>query len=118
MGFVKTFEEIMTNTRATADFYDAEMLMVFWETKPEVVAKLLPAPLNPAAIPLAMAFVAWYPSTNFDVTYHESALFVRARYNGEEGNYCLSMPVTSDIAMAAGREFYGFPKKMADVHFS
>jgi acetoacetate decarboxylase len=118
MGFVKTFEEIMANTRATADFYDAEMLMIFWETQPEIVERLLPAPLKPAAIPLAMAFVAWYPSTNFDVTYHESALFVRARYSGEEGNYCLSMPVTSDIAMAAGREFYGFPKKMADIHFS
>ncbi len=32
MGFVKLFEAIMANMRATADFYDAEMLMVFWET--------------------------------------------------------------------------------------
>jgi hypothetical protein len=45
MGFVKSFDEIMANTRATVDFYDTEMLMVFWETKPEIVAKLLPPPL-------------------------------------------------------------------------
>lgn len=117
MGFVKSLQEIMANTRETADFYDAEMLSVFWETKPEIVARLLPAPLKPAVMPIAMAFVAHYPRTNFDVVYNESALFLRATYNGEEGSYCLGMPVTSDMAMAAGREFYGFPKKMADVYY-
>lgn len=117
MGFVKSFEEIMANTRATADFYDAEMLFVFWETKPEIIAKLLPPPLEPADAPVAMAFVADYPATNFDVIYKESALFVSAEYNGEQGSYCLAMPVTNDIAMAGGREMFGFPKKMADIHF-
>ncbi|HSR11510.1 MAG TPA: acetoacetate decarboxylase family protein [Thermodesulfobacteriota bacterium] len=117
MGFVKSFQEIMANARPTADFYKAEMLTVFWETKPEIVARLLPPPLKPAERPIAMAFVADYPATNFDVVYKESALFVRAVHNGEEGGYCLAMPVTNDIAMAAGREFLGFPKKMADIYF-
>ncbi len=117
MGFVKTLQEIMSYARTTTDFYSAEMLIVFWETKPEIVARLLPPPLKPAPRPVAMAFVADYPRTNFDVVYKESALFLRAVYNGEEGGYCLSMPVTNDIAMAAGREFLGFPKKMADIHF-
>jgi len=116
VGFVKSFQEIMANTRATADFYDAEMLTVFWETKPEIIAKLLPPPLKPAKDNIAMAFVANYPRTNFDVTYKESALFVRALHNGEEGSYCLAMPVTNDMAMAGGREVYGFPKKMANIH--
>jgi acetoacetate decarboxylase len=118
MGFVKSFQEIMANIRPTADFFDAEILMVFWETKPEIIARLLPPPLKPAKDPVAMAFVAFYPRTNFDVTYKESALFVRAAYNGEEGNYCLAMPVTNDIAMAGGREVFGYPKKMAEIHFA
>jgi len=117
MGFVKTFEQIMANTRATADFYDAQMLVVYWETKPEIIAKLLPPPLKPVPYPIALAFIAHYPSTNFDVTYRETALFISAAFNGEVGGYCLAMPVTSDIAMAAGREFYGFPKKLADIHY-
>jgi acetoacetate decarboxylase len=116
MGFVKTLQEIISFNKPTADFYGAEMLTVLWETKPEIVAKLLPPPLKPASQPVAMAFVADYPRTNFDVTYRESALFLRAVYNGEEGGYCLSMPVTNDIAMAGGREVFGFPKKMADIH--
>ncbi len=115
MGFVKTFQEIQANIRATADFYDAEMLTVFWETKPEIIARLLPAPLKPAAEPIVRAFVASYPRTNFDVVYKESALFVRAAYDGEEGNYCLAMPVTNDMAMVGGREVYGFPKKIANI---
>jgi len=117
MGFVKTFEQIMANTWATADFYDAQMLVVYWETKPEIIARLLPPPLKPTTHPIALAFVAYYPSTNFDVTYKETALFISAAFNGEEGGYCLAMPVTSDMAMAAGREFFGFPKKMADIHY-
>jgi acetoacetate decarboxylase len=116
MGFVKSLEELLANRKETADFYDARMLTVFWETKPEVIAKLLPAPLQPAENPLAMAFVADYPRTNFDVTYQESALFISAVYDGEEGSYCLSMPVTNDMAMGLGREVLGFPKKMADIH--
>jgi acetoacetate decarboxylase len=116
MGFVKSLQEIMANMRATADFYDAEMLTVFWETKPEIIARLLPSPLKPAERPIAFSFVAHYPMTNFDVTYYESALFISASYNGEEGNYCLAMPVTNDIAMAGGREVFGFPKKMAEIH--
>lgn len=117
MGFVKSLQEVLANTRQTADFYDAEMLTVFWETKPEIVAKLLPPPLKPANRPIAMAFIADYPRTNFDVVYKESALFLRAVHDGAEGGYCLSMPVTNDMAMAMGREFLGFPKKMADIDF-
>jgi len=118
MGFVKSLEAIVARSGETADFYDAEMLVVFWETKPDIVRRLLPAPLKPAAQPLVTAFVANYPRTNFDVTYQESALFLRAEYEGEEGSYCLAMPVTNDIAMAGGREIFGFPKKIADVQLN
>lgn len=118
MGFLKTFEEITKNYRETADFYDAEMLVVLWETKPDIVKRLLPPPLKPARKPLATAFVANYPRTNFGVSYLESALLLRAEFNGEEGNYCLSMPVTNDIAMAAGREIFGYPKKIANIQFN
>ena len=34
---------------------------------------------------------------------------------GRREDIALSMPVTSDMAMAGGREIFGFPKKMADI---
>ena len=45
MGFVKSYEEIVGNATESADFYDGEMLMAVWETRPEAVDKLLPPPL-------------------------------------------------------------------------
>jgi acetoacetate decarboxylase len=115
MGFVKSLEEIAAGYQSNAVFYDAEMLTIYFETKPEVVKRLLPPPLKPAKDPLGGAFVANYPKTNFGVTYLESALFLLAEYNGEEGAFCLAMPVTSDMALILGREVFGYPKKMADI---
>ena len=115
MSFVKTYEEILNNATESGDFYDAEMLSLVWETTPEAIEKLLPPPLKPAEKPLALAFVANYPSTNFSVPYKESALFVNASFEGQEGFYCLAMPVTNDMAMAGGREVWGYPKKLANI---
>lgn len=118
MGFLKSIEEIARRRPETADFYDAEMLTVFWETRPEVVRRLLPPPLEPAQRPVAGAFVANYPRTNFGIAYLEGALLLRASYKGEEGSYILAMPVTDDMAMAGGREIYGYPKKIGTIRVS
>lgn len=117
MSFKKTTEEIENIFRLnTGDFYDAEVISVYWETKPEIVEKLLPPPLKPAKHPVATAFVADYPRTNFGVSYKEAALFLYAEYGGIQGMYCLSMPVDNDIALILGRETFGYPKKMANIH--
>lgn len=118
MGFVKSYEELGGIALETSEFYDAEMLTVLWETKPEIVERLLPPPLKPAGRPLASAFVAHYPKTNFGPPYYEGALFLRADFDGVEGNYCLAMPVTDDLAMAGGREVFGYPKKIANIEFN
>lgn len=97
------------------EFEAAEILRVVFRTDRKVIAKILPKPLKPTRKPLALAFVARYPTTNFGVSYDEGALFVNAAYKGETGSYCLAMPVNNDMAMIGGRERYGFPKKMADA---
>ncbi len=118
MSFVKSFQELQQLGRMKAEFYDAEMIFAFWLTKPEVVEHLLPPPLKPGSFPLASAFVANYPRTNFGLPYREAALFLLAEYEQVLGNYCLAMPVTDDIAMALGREHFGFPKKLAQVQIT
>jgi len=120
MGFVKSFEELGRTARGKGglyEFYDAEMLTVMWETKREIVKRLLPPPLKPTRRPLAMAFVAYYPKTNICPSYYEAGLFLKATFKGVEGNYCLAMPLTNDMAMAGGREESGFPKKLANIEF-
>jgi len=117
-SYVKSYKDLMKNSRPTSDFIDAEMLTFAWETDPEVIARLLPPPLKPTSRPLAAGFIAYYPKTNFSAPYHECGLFLRASYKGEEGYYCLAMPVTDDMAMAGGREAWGYPKKMANIVMS
>jgi acetoacetate decarboxylase len=97
-----------------ARFTGAEMVMVVYRTDPKVVAKILPKPLRPTRKPIAVAFVGKYPETNFGCVYNEGALFLEAKYKGETGLYCLSMPVDDDMAMIYGRERFGFPKKIAE----
>jgi acetoacetate decarboxylase len=117
VSFVKSIEDIMKNGGKPTVFYDAEILTMYWETKPEIIARILPAPLQPAKKPLVHAFIANYPRTNFCPPYSEAGLFILADYEGELGTYCLSMPITDDIGMALGREICGLPKKMAKIDF-
>jgi acetoacetate decarboxylase len=118
MGFVKSRQELAESRSGNGEFYDAEMLMAFFVTKQEVSARLLPPPLRPPTVPLGCIFLANYPRTNFGVTYLESALLLATEFEGEQGLYCLSMPVTNDMALILGRETFGYPKKMANIHFT
>lgn len=118
MSFVKSLDEIMKMRIETVDFYDAEMMTVYWETKPEIIKRVLPRPLKPTENPIVTAFIAKYPRTNFGVSYLESALAVMCQFKGDVGSYILSMPVDNDIAMAGGREFYGYPKKIGQLQFN
>ena len=116
MGFVKSLEGITENYPETAEYYDAEVLVIYFATKPEVVERLLPPPLEPFEIPIGFVCVYNYPRTNFGLPYLETALFLQARNRGEEGSYCLAMTVTDDMALILGREIYGYPLKIGKVH--
>ncbi len=118
MSFKKNLEEIAKKSEELKNsvFTGVEMLSLIWETKPSVIERILPPPLLPVKRPIVIAFIAYYPKTNQGLPYRESALFVRAQHNGESGNYYLAMHVTDDRAMIGGREIWGFPKKMADIH--
>ena len=95
-------------------FTGAEMLWVTFRTDPGVIRAILPKPLEAPPEPIAQAFIARDPETNFGVTYNEGALFIGAVFKDEPGGYCLAMPVDDDMALIGGRERYGYPKKIAD----
>lgn len=119
MSFRRELEDIKKKKEEmiTSVFKGAEMVWVLWETKKEVVERVLPPPLEPLNRPIALAFVANYPSHSYGLPYTEAALILRCKYKGELGNYFLAMPLTDDRATFAGREIFGFPKKIANVHF-
>jgi len=118
MGFVKTKEELdQYFSLGVRRFVGAQMMGVMFQTRPEIVAKLLPPPLEPIDSPDGLIFIAQYPETNLGPGYREAALYLKCRYRDEPGTYCLSMPITAEARMHNGRDIFGLPKKMANIHF-
>ena len=120
MGFVKSQQEIENYfSFAVRQFPDSQMLGMMYQTDPEAIKRLLPPPLEPAAEPWALTYFCRFPDTNLGPGYRECALFIRCQYQGEVGNYCLTMPLDgNDDRIFNGREIYGFPKKTASIHLS
>jgi len=117
MGFVKTCEELDRYYRlGVRTFWDAAMMGVLFSALPDRVAALLPPPLEQADDPGGLIFIAEYPKTNLGPGYREAALFLRCKYQGQAGSYCLSMPITNEARMHNGRDVFGFPKKLAAIH--
>jgi acetoacetate decarboxylase len=117
MGFVKTPAELAAWFETPARLFPgATMLGATFETRPELVARLLPAPLTPAEQPTGLVFIAEYPRTNLGPGYREAALFLHCRHQEEAGTYCLSMPIDSaEVRCTNGRDIFGFPKKLAKI---
>ncbi len=103
-------------------YKNAELVTLLFSTDRDKVADIVPPPLKVPRSPIVMAFVAWYPETTIG-PYHEAATFIQSYLKTQtseggkriEGFYCNSMFVDSDIALAAGREIWGYPKKLAEM---
>ena len=91
-----------------------------WETEPDAYKAVLP-PIFEPVVPYVFCFVGNYPDANFSTPYLEAGLSLPVKYKGELGFYFLAMPLDSpaggndDMAIAAGREIYGFPKKHCKI---
>lgn len=114
--FVVDRTQVRTLSRLdlVGEFPAAAMLQVVFRTDPGFTRRILPRPLTAPAEPMGIAFVGEYPETNFGVGYREGAIFVQALHRRQLGWYCLTMPVDDDTALIAGRERFGFPKKIAE----
>ncbi len=77
----------------------------------ELYRKLLPAPLEMPEMPAVSLFVVDYTEVHpWPMTrYQEGAVFLRAKYKGQEGWHCKTMPVTKWVPNQGGRAL-GFPK--------
>ena len=114
MGFVKTFKEIerIRSVLKQPRFVAAEMLMVEFLTRPEIVKSVLPPGFEPAAEPSVTAMVVRWRS-NCVGDYCGGAIYVLARYKGIEAPYVLAMYMDTDHAIMFGRDAFGEPKKRA-----
>jgi acetoacetate decarboxylase len=92
----------------------SQALTAIYETDADVVAAVLPPPLEPPAEPLVRATITVVDMPGVG-RFGAGYFAVRARHEGTDGEYPLLMPMTTEQATVGGRETFGEPKKIGEV---
>ena len=94
-------------------FVDREYLIITYRTDPEMLAKVVPAPLQVIEPVVKFEFINMPDSTGFG-HYCESGQVIPVSLNGVKGGYVHAMYLNDHPPIAAGRELWGFPKKLGE----
>ncbi|MHA1930682.1 MAG: acetoacetate decarboxylase family protein [Candidatus Thorarchaeota archaeon] len=109
-----------TYPKAPYHYKDAKLFLALFYTPEEVVSQILPKPLRPSQMPLVGLMFGEMPCVEAG-TFMEAGLLAQCMYDdpetGEEnvGVFFSHNFVDTDVAMAAGREIWGYPRKIADI---
>jgi acetoacetate decarboxylase len=98
-------------------FVDREYMTITYETDPAIIREHLPEPLVPNAQNIVVYEWIKMPDSSGFGYYTESGLVIPATLNGEDVSYVSQMYLDDQAPIAAGREIWGFPKKLANVSF-
>jgi acetoacetate decarboxylase len=109
-------EEQLRNREVEATSVDvwATTLVATYLTDPEVVAAVLPPPIEVGTQPLVKVTIATVEIPGYP-TFGAGSFSVRARHEGTDGYYALLMPMTTEQSVIGGRETFGEPKKLGAV---
>ena len=113
--YVKSPSEIqrLEEVNASPAFLRSTSLSVTFLSDPEVIRELLPPPLQSAAAPRVSISVYEFAESNCVGPFSGASVNLACQYEGAEGLYCLTMPMSTDTAVIFGRELYAEPKKLA-----
>lgn len=91
-----------------------QSIMVSYETDLEAALDLLPEGLVIEPPALATLLFINYPFSTLG-PYKEVILVIHCLYNGQPTSYIPHIVVNSEVPLAAGREIWGYPKKLAHI---
>ncbi|MBL6751858.1 MAG: acetoacetate decarboxylase family protein [Nevskia sp.] len=97
-------------------YRNARSLSVTFETDREAVRQALPAGLGVTATPTADLSFFEYPFTTLG-SYREAILSLLVEHRGRQMLYIQQIMVDAEPPLLAGREIWGFPKKLAAIEF-
>ena len=92
-------------------FVDREYLIITYRTDPEKLRALVPEPLEVREPLVKFEFIRMPDSTGFG-DYTEGGQVIPVSFKGQKGNYTHCMFLNDHPPIAAGRELWGFPKKL------
>jgi acetoacetate decarboxylase len=93
-------------------FIDREFFIITYETDRDALRRQVPEPLEIPEALVKFEFIKMPDSSGFG-SYTESGQVIPVTFRGQTGQYVLSMFLDDDPPIAAGREIWGFPKKLA-----
>lgn len=96
-------------------YRDVVFHFVYFTADPENIRGLLPAPFKPGKEGLCAAFSVAVPFSSSYGPFNEMGVVVQATFQGKKAFFLPALYLDNDSAIAAGREIYGSPKKMARV---
>lgn len=93
---------------------DMDVHLVVYETDIENVEKVIPEPLKART----GTVIVWHSKFTLGTTqgaFSETAIYVQVEHDGVEGDYEPFLYVDNHLPLTAGREIWGYQKKMADI---
>jgi acetoacetate decarboxylase len=99
---------------ATSSLIWSRAVTVIFETDPELIASVLPRPLEASAATARLRIAVVDMGTGMR-PFGAGWFGVRARHGDVEGEYALFMPMSTEQATIGGRETFGEPKKVGEV---
>ena len=122
LRYVRTLAQIKQAQEANPEFLPSTVRSIrcVYETDARIAAALLPKPLELARPEIGVTFshVAMHVSPERTIEIAAAIVGVSARYDGVEGKYLITMPMTTEQAVIGRRETYGEPKKIAQIAFT
>ena len=123
LRWVKSLDQVKRDAERNPEFLSSTVrsLRVVYETSPALAAAVVPKPLVAnvrGEVCATFSHVAMHITPEFTLEIGSAVFGVRASYDGVDGIWLLTMPMTSEQAVIGGRETYGEPKKIAQIDFA
>ena len=101
-------------------FSDVHAIQILCQAPKGAIKRALAPPLEPVGDgDLFVLLLAWTPDVEKQgYNVHEIAINASVKWNDKVGNTTLIEYIDSDMGLIAGREIYGWPKKMAEITWS
>jgi acetoacetate decarboxylase len=97
-------------------YRNVQAIAVSFETDVDAALAAIRAPLTLAEPATATLSFYWYPFTTFG-QYNEAILSLEVAFEGKPMTLIQQIMVDTEPPMLAGREIWGFPKKLATIGF-
>ena len=97
--------------RPPFEYRESKQMTVAFQTDPRVLRDLVPEPLVPNEDATMFLSSSEFLSSGFG-RYFEAHLNTHATFEGRLVNFSVYLVLDSDVAIGAGREIWGFPKKL------